>query len=463
MSYLALYRKWRPKVFSDVIGQEHLVKILKNQIISNRVAHAYLFCGTRGTGKTTLAKIFAKAVNCEEPVNGEPCLKCSTCKDIESGNTLEIVEIDAASNNGVDNIRQIRDEVQYSPTKGKYKVYIIDEVHMLSTGAFNALLKTLEEPPAHIIFILATTDPQKIPATILSRVQRYDLRRISTEDILSKLKYYMQADGINIEEAALKYIAGLGDGSMRDALSILEQCVSFSNGEIISLSSILDLLGAVDASVMHELFEMLINKEGNNVLDFIEKISLQGRDFQQFVLDFIKYLRNVLVAKTSNNLAVSQENQEKLKMLSEKTTVEYILFLINSFSEIENKMKYASQKRITLEVELIKLLSTGLKTTSQQPNSTPTKNQTVEEFVSSESEDLSTKDPLGKAFWDVAKTKFDNPLKALLQDSTGYVENSFFIIKFNDALKLDASKRYSPIINSKVNEVFKNLKVKMLI
>ena len=231
MSYQALYRKWRPTAFSDVKGQDHIVTTLRNQIKSDRIGHAYLFCGTRGTGKTTIAKIFAKAVNCEHPIDGNPCGECPACKAIAAGTSMNVIEIDAASNNGVDNIREIRDEVQYSPTEGKYKVYIIDEVHMLSIGAFNALLKTLEEPPSYVIFILATTEAHKIPITILSRCQRYDFHRISIETISDRLSELMKAENINVEERAIRYIAKAADGSMRDALSLIDQCIAFYLGQ----------------------------------------------------------------------------------------------------------------------------------------------------------------------------------------------------------------------------------------
>ena len=236
MAYTALYRKFRPQTFESVIGQEHIVRTLKNQMKTGRVSHAYLFCGTRGTGKTSTAKIFARAINCTNPTaDGEPCNECAVCKDILAGRSVNVIEIDAASNNGVDNIREIREEVKYPPTQGKYKVYIIDEVHMLSAAAFNALLKTLEEPPAHVIFILATTDPQKVPATILSRVQRFDFRRITTETIAQTLMGYLKEEGQQATPEAVRYVAHLGDGSMRDSLSILDQCLAFFSGEEVTL------------------------------------------------------------------------------------------------------------------------------------------------------------------------------------------------------------------------------------
>ena len=245
MGYTALYRKWRPSTFDEVRGQDHIVTTLKNQIASGRIGHAYLFCGTRGTGKTSIAKIFARAVNCENPHNGNPCGECAACRAIATGASMNVVEIDAASNNGVDNIRQIRDEVEYSPADGKYRVYIIDEVHMLSTGAFNALLKTLEEPPSYVIFILATTEAHKIPITVLSRCQRYDFRRIDGETITGHLRQMADAEGIDVEDQALRYVAKKGDGSLRDSISLFDQCVAFYYGEKLTFERVLDVLGAV--------------------------------------------------------------------------------------------------------------------------------------------------------------------------------------------------------------------------
>ena len=261
MSYQALYRKFRPQEFEDVKGQEHIVTTLKNQIKADRIGHAYLFCGTRGTGKTTVAKIFAKAVNCEHPVDGSPCGECPSCRAITEGSSMNVIEIDAASNNGVDNIRQIREEVTYRPTEGRYKVYIIDEVHMLSAGAFNALLKTLEEPPSYVIFILATTEAHKIPITILSRCQRYDFHRISIDTIASRLSDLMEQEQVEVEERAIRYVAKAGDGSMRDALSLLDQCIAFHLGEKLTYENVLEVLGAVDTEVFSRLLRRILDED----------------------------------------------------------------------------------------------------------------------------------------------------------------------------------------------------------
>ena len=272
MSYTALYRKWRPASFEDVKGQDHIVKTLKNQVESGRIGHAYLFCGTRGTGKTSIAKIFARAVNCEHPKDGSPCNECETCKRIKEGASLNVVEIDAASNNGVENIREIREQVQYPPTEGKYRVYIIDEVHMLSIGAFNALLKTLEEPPSYVIFILATTEVHKIPITILSRCQRYDFKRISLDTIAGRLKELTEAEHIEAEERALRYVAKAADGSMRDALSLLDQCAAFHFGESLTYDNVLEVLGAVDNSVFSQLFRAAVEGRAKDCISAIEEI-----------------------------------------------------------------------------------------------------------------------------------------------------------------------------------------------
>ncbi len=370
MAYQALYRKWRPDNFEDVKGQDHIVTTLQNQIKADRIGHAYLFCGTRGTGKTSIAKIFAKAVNCEHPINGSPCNKCESCRAIATGNSMNVIEIDAASNNGVDNIRQIRDEVQYSPTQGKYKVYIIDEVHMLSIGAFNALLKTLEEPPSYVIFILATTEAHKIPVTILSRCQRYDFHRISIETISDRLSQLMQAENINVEDKAIKYIAKAADGSLRDALSLLDQCIAFYLGRDLKYENVLDVLGAVDTQVYAEMLSLITMSDTTAVMELIEKLIMQGRDIGQFVNDFIWYLRNLLLIKTTDDLSkvedvieASKDSIEQLKKDAKLVDTDTIMMYIRVLSELANDLKVATQKRIKLEVTLIKLMKPAMSAT----------------------------------------------------------------------------------------------------
>ncbi len=359
MSYTALYRKWRPDNFEDVKGQEHIVTTLKNQVKANRIGHAYLFCGTRGTGKTTIAKIFARTVNCENPDNGNPCGICDSCKSISSGTSMNIMEIDAASNNGVDNIREIKDEVFYPPAEGKYKVYIIDEVHMLSIGAFNALLKTLEEPPSYVIFILATTEVNKIPVTILSRCQRYDFKRITIDTIKERLQELMLRENLDVEEKALRYIAKAADGSMRDALSLLDQCIAFYLGERLTYEKTLTVLGAIDAEVYSEMLRLIINQDVSGAIHLLEAVIMRGSDITQFVTDFSWYFRNLLLVKSSDNmedvLDMAAESVVRLKEEAAMIDSASIMRYIRIFSELAGQMKYAAQKRVLLEMTLIRL------------------------------------------------------------------------------------------------------------
>ena len=359
MSYTALYRKFRPSEFSEVKGQEHIVTTLKNQINADRIGHAYLFCGTRGTGKTTIAKIFAKAVNCEHPVNSNPCNECETCKSINSGASMNVVEIDAASNNGVDNIREIRDEVQYSPTKGRFKVYIIDEVHMLSIGAFNALLKTLEEPPSYVIFILATTEAHKIPVTILSRCQRYDFKRITVDTIEERLRELVERENIQAEDKALRYIAKMADGALRDGLSLLDQCISFYLGEELTYDKVLEVLGAVDTEVFSRLLRYIMAGDTMSCINTLEEMIVLGRDLSQFVADFAWYLRNLMLVKTSDNMddmmEMSAERIAALKEEAAQIELETIMRYIRILSDLINQIKFAKSKRVLVEMALIKM------------------------------------------------------------------------------------------------------------
>ena len=364
MSYTALYRKFRPAEFEDVKGQDHIITTLQNQIRADRIGHAYLFCGTRGTGKTTVAKIFAKAVNCEHPVNGSPCGECAMCRSIAAGTSMNVIEIDAASNNGVDNIREIREEVAYRPTEGRYKVYIIDEVHMLSTGAFNALLKTLEEPPEYVIFILATTEANRIPVTIKSRCQHYEFRRISIGTITDRMKELMAAEQVEVEEKALRYIAKAADGSMRDALSILDQCIAFYMGQKLTYDNVLEVLGAVDTDVFSRLLRRVLDRDVAGVLDIVDDLVMQGRELTQLAVDFTWYLRNLLLVKTSDNiedvLDVSAENMARLKEEAQLIEPDMLYRYIRIFSELSNQLKFATQKRVLLEVALIRLCTPAM-------------------------------------------------------------------------------------------------------
>ncbi len=359
MSYTALYRKFRPDTFSEVKGQEAIVKTLSNQIKTGRIGHAYLFCGTRGTGKTSVAKIFARAINCENPIDGNPCNQCAVCKSILQGTSMNVAEIDAASNNGVDSIRQIVEEVKYSPTEGAYRVYIIDEVHMLSPGAFNALLKTLEEPPSYVVFILATTEVHKIPITILSRCQRYDFKRISTETITDRLSELCEKEGIKAERSALKYIAKCGEGAMRDALSLLERCIAFYFDEELTYDKILDVLGSVDIDTFSALLRYVHEGDVDGCMTLVEGLVSAGRDLPRFIVDFTWYMRNLLLAGTGKDVGDLLElSSEQMKVLAHEAKVftpEEVINYIGICCELTNRLRFASQKRVLIETELIKM------------------------------------------------------------------------------------------------------------
>ncbi len=357
--YLALYRKYRPRTFEDVRGREVIVRTLKNQILSGRIAHSYLFCGTRGTGKTTIAKIFAKAVNCENPQDGSPCGECPSCRAIGADASLNVVEMDAASNNGVDDIRNIIDQVAYSPTQGKYRVYIIDEVHMLSTAAFNALLKTLEEPPSYAIFILATTEPNKLPVTILSRCQRYDYGRLSTETIEGRLREVADAEQLKAEDKALRYIASAADGSMRDGLSLLDQCNAFNYGnETLTYEKTLEILGAVDTRVFSKLYGHIHEGQVAEALGVLEDVLMQGREMMQFVADFLWYLRNLMLLSasesTKDSLDISADNLAQMIEDARKSEMSEIMREIRIFSSLVEQIRYSASRRILTEMAIIR-------------------------------------------------------------------------------------------------------------
>jgi len=356
MSYTALYRKYRPLQFDEMVGQAHITKTLKNQITSNRIGHAYLFNGGRGTGKTSAAKIFARAVNCLHPKEGEPCNECEICKAALEGSLTDIVEMDAASNNSVEDIRSIRDEVNFLPTLAKYRVYIIDEVHMLSTGAFNALLKTLEEPPAHVKFILATTEPQKLPATILSRCQRFDFKKISNEDIAKRLEYVCKEAEIAIEPNALKIISVLAEGAMRDALSILERCAQEGNDAPIDEALVKELVGIPKLSYIHAITQNIVSKQVVPTLQVIEQVLEEGKDIQNFLWELIKYIKDILLYKTTKQLDIYNEEEiQQIEEIANQVTEEKLLQMIYQLSELENDMKWSSQRTILFQVGMMKL------------------------------------------------------------------------------------------------------------
>lgn len=355
MIYTALYRKFRPLKFEDMVGQEHITKTIKNQIISGRVGHAYLLNGVRGTGKTTTAKILARAINCLNPQDGEPCNECEICKAALSGSLTDIVEMDAASNNSVDDIRAIRDEVNFLPTLAKYRVYIIDEVHMLSTGAFNALLKTLEEPPSHVKFILATTEPQKLPATILSRCQRFDFKKISNEDICKRLQYVCDESKIEVTKEALNIISVLAEGAMRDALSILERCLQEGN-EKIDENLVKDLVGIPKLTFIAKITEAIIENDIEKTITTVEEVIKEGKDLTNLLWELIKYIKDILVWKTTAKLEIySKDELKQIAEISEKISKERLLQIIYTLSELENEIKWSLQKIVLFEVAMIKL------------------------------------------------------------------------------------------------------------
>ena len=386
MSYIALYRKWRPVTFDDVVEQSGVVSILKNAVKQDRIGHAYLFCGTRGTGKTTIAKIFSRAINCLHPIDGNPCNTCEVCQGILNQSLLDVIEIDAASNNGVDNIRDIIEEIAYVPTRARFKVYIIDEVHMLSTGAFNALLKTLEEPPAHAVFLLATTDPQKLPATILSRCQRFEFKRISADSIVNRLSVICKDAKVTADEDALYFIAQAADGGLRDAISILDQCLSAGSTQL-TLAEVQTLLGATDESVLSQVVTAVTKQEVEQVLLLIDQLIKEGKEIPDFVSAMISFVRNMLVLKATGGTAglgsILTSQTETLQPLVATVTTEQLIFYINTLTRLEKELKWSSQKKILLEVALIQMC-TGPQAAVATPVQAPAKKSVTPESAKKE-------------------------------------------------------------------------------
>lgn len=368
MAYTALYREWRPKTFNDVVGQEHITTTLKNQILNHRIAHAYLFCGTRGTGKTSTAKVFAKALNCLNLQYGEPCNECEMCRKINEGLAIDVTELDAASNNGVDKIRDIIDDVKYPPQEAKYKVYIMDEVHMLSAGAVNAFLKTLEEPPNNVIFILATTDPQKLPITILSRCQRFDFKRINNNEITARLRKIVDDQNVLADERSLNLIARVSDGAMRDSLSILDQAISMGNGNV-DYNTVVSMLGLVTNEHLFNLTNAVIQRSVEKSIGIIEDVIYSGKDIYLFIKDLITHYRNLLMAKVTNNpeevLDMSEENIALIKEQSARLRAEEIMRCIRILQEAENNAKLSKQARLYCELAIIKMCKIEYDTSSE--------------------------------------------------------------------------------------------------
>ncbi len=362
MSYVALYREWRPQKFSDIIGQVHISRTLQNALKTNRIAHAYLFCGPRGTGKTSTAKVLAKTLNCLNGPEIEPCNLCENCKRVTEGTSMDVMEIDAASNRGIDEIRDLREKVKFAPTEGKYRIYIIDEVHMLTTEAFNALLKTLEEPPAHVIFVLATTEPHKVPLTILSRCQRFDFRRIKLNDIISRLRTVVDELGIKTEDETLGLIARIAEGGMRDALSLLDQCISFA-GKEVSGEDVNAMLGTVNTGFLFKMTECFIHNDITSGLKLIDELVRQGKDIRLFTRDLTEHFRNLLLVEVCTDidelLPVSAEVLQTMQKQSSVLGRKKIVSLIEVLTSTEREMKWASHPRLILELAVIRSTDTA--------------------------------------------------------------------------------------------------------
>ncbi|AIY79107.1 DNA polymerase III subunit gamma/tau [Clostridium botulinum] len=368
MGYTALYREWRPRTFNDVVGQEHITTTLKNEILNDRIAHAYLFCGTRGTGKTSTAKVMAKALNCFNIQDGEPCNECEMCKKINEGLSMDVTELDAASNNGIDRIRDIIDDTKYPPQEGKYKIYILDEVHMLSGGAVNAFLKTLEEPPSNVIFILATTDPQKLPITILSRCQRFDFKRINQKDISDRLRKITESQNVSVDEKSLDLIARVADGAMRDSLSILDQAIAMGDNNI-KYDDLISILGLVTNEYLFDITNSIVERNIEKAMVIIDKLVFSGKDIHLFIKDLIGHFRNLLMVKVSNTpeeiLDMSLENIELIKEQGKKIRIEEIMRGIRILQEGEANSKVSKQSRLYLELSIIKMCKIEYDTSSE--------------------------------------------------------------------------------------------------
>lgn len=448
MSYTALYRKFRPLNFSEMVGQEHITDTLKKQIVAGRVGHAYLFNGGRGTGKTSAAKILARAVNCLNPHDGEPCNECEICKSIISGSLTDVVEMDAASNNSVDDIRGIREEVNFLPTRAKYRIYIIDEVHMLSTGAFNALLKTLEEPPEHVKFILATTEPQKLPATILSRCQRFDFKRISNEDVIKRLKIICTESKIDITEDALKMIAILSEGAMRDAISILERCIGEQKGTIDE-NQVRDLVGIPQTTQIYLIVKSIINCNADQLIEEADKIINQGKDIDNFLWEIIKYIKDILVYKSSNILELYNADEKKqIDELSKNITKERLLYLIYNLSQLSNTIKWSSQKTVMFEAGLINACMNEIVDTKTIQPQAISNNSKVQKKDSVSQASINSVESIQKQNLEQAKPNINKKENEVKGSNVTYWDNVITKIKQSGKMGI-----YVNLIGSKAKEI----------
>lgn len=436
MAYVALYRAYRPQKFSEVVGQQHIIKTLQNAIKLNKVAHAYLFCGPRGTGKTTLAKIMAKALNCEHGPAIEPCNECAICKGIQNGNISDVIEIDAASNNGADDIRSLRDTVKFLPSVGKYKVYIIDEVHMLSNAAFNALLKTLEEPPKHVVFILATTEPYKLPNTILSRCQRFDFQAISLDDITKRLKLVCSDENINITDEAIHQIASSAEGGMRDALSLLDQCISYSVSPTIDLDDVLAVSGNVSYLKLIDLIESCLNNNETNSIVLMDDMLKQGKEVPRIINDIILFLRDVLLYK---NQAVIDEKlmfkNDNFKKLANKVTKGIIYSWLDILNEALSSMRFSTQKRAYLELALLKMSDNRLNVEASLEDRLESLEYTINMLVNKKKENIN-----------VVEEKMVVPPLPTVDD----IDNYSNIEKENVETKTNLEVNITPIFKDKI-------------
>ena len=475
MEYLALYRKYRPNNFEEVVGQNHITTSLKNQIKNEQISHAYLFCGTRGTGKTSIARIFAKAVNCENPVNGSPCNKCKTCLALSEPNNLDIVEIDAASNNRVEEIRELREKVKYPPVNGKYKVYIIDEVHMLTDSAFNALLKTLEEPPKYVLFILGTTEVQKLPATILSRCLRFDFKLISNEQLEQLLKKIFADSKITYEDEAISLIAKLGEGSARDTLSIADMCVAFTNKQI-TYKSVVEAVGTTDIQTLYTLAKYLLSKQIDGMLSLVNTIAESGKNLAQLAKDLSGYFRDIAVVKTCKNYEeILKYPADILQQLKELSTydINTVLYMLKQLSSLEQEFRYTQNPRNLFEIVLLGLVTDdGVNLTDRVVNlenkikSMVLPQQELKQSqtkIVNKNNNLSDKEIFGKL---LVKLRENNEFKAyvmLEKVETFYLKNNNLVIQLNDKNLLESFEKCKALLNKFLDEIYLGLSIEFLL